>query len=184
MICLSLQTYMWMITEALFVTIKHWKWLGGPSAGRRVTDYGVIIQWSSAGREKGAHHGTSKCGWVSVYCAEWRGLMWSVLPVGVLCPWTQVPAVRYHCPWGASASTDTVSAGIQGGFPGGSVVKDPPANVGDAGDVVQSLGLENPLEEEMATHSSIPAGNPMDRVAWRASDPGVADSWTRPNTDT
>ena len=48
-----------------------------------------------------------------------------------------------------------ISAGIQGGFPSGSVVKDPPANVGDAGDVVQSLGLENPLEEEMATHSSI-----------------------------
>ena len=32
------------------------------------------------------------------------------------------------------------------GFPGGSVVKNLPANRGDAGD---------PLEEEMATHSSI-----------------------------
>ena len=49
---------------------------------------------------------------------------------------------------------------------------------------VQSLGLENPLEEEMATHFSIPAGNPMDRVAWQATDPGVAESRTRPNTDT
>ena len=28
-------------------------------------------------------------------------------------------------------------------------------NAGDTGDMVQSLGLEDPLEEEMATHSSI-----------------------------
>ena len=38
------------------------------------------------------------------------------------------------------------------GFLGGSVVKNPPAN---AGMQVQSLGWEDPLEEEMATHSSI-----------------------------
>ena len=42
---------------------------------------------------------------------------------------------------------------------------------------VQSLGREDPLEEEMATHSSIPAwGNPMDRGAWRATVHGVARS--------
>ena len=29
-----------------------------------------------------------------------------------------------------------------------------PANAGDTGDVVHSLGLEDPLEKEMATHSS------------------------------
>ena len=34
------------------------------------------------------------------------------------------------------------------GFSGGSVVKNPPANAGD-------LGWEDPLEKEMATHSSI-----------------------------
>ena len=39
------------------------------------------------------------------------------------------------------------------GFSGGSAVKKPPANEGDAGD--PSLDLEDPLEEEMATHSSI-----------------------------
>ena len=38
------------------------------------------------------------------------------------------------------------------GFPGGLVVKNPPANAGDAG---SSLVGEDPLEEEMATHSSI-----------------------------
>ena len=37
-------------------------------------------------------------------------------------------------------------------FPGGSAVKNQPAHAGDA---VPSLGWEDPLEEEMATHSSI-----------------------------
>ena len=35
---------------------------------------------------------------------------------------------------------------------------------------VQSLGWEDPLEENMATHSSIPAWRiPMDRGAWQAT---------------
>ena len=38
------------------------------------------------------------------------------------------------------------------GFPGGSVVTNPPATQEIW---VQSLGQEDPLEEEMATHSSI-----------------------------
>ena len=37
------------------------------------------------------------------------------------------------------------------GFPGGSVVKSPPANAGAAG----LIPGKDPLEEEMATHSSI-----------------------------
>ena len=44
------------------------------------------------------------------------------------------------------------------GFPGGSVVKNPPANAGDAGSI---SGSENPLKKEMATHSSI--------LAWQKS---------------
>ena len=53
---------------------------------------------------------------------------------------------------------------------------------------VQSLGQEDPLEKEMATHSSIlaweipwgiPWGNP--RGAWLATVHGVAKSWTRLN---
>ena len=43
-------------------------------------------------------------------------------------------------------------AQINEGFPGGSVVKNPPAN---AEDTSLSLGWEDPLEKEMATHSSI-----------------------------
>ena len=38
------------------------------------------------------------------------------------------------------------------GFPAGSVVKNPLANAGDMGSV---LGSGDPLEKEMATHSSI-----------------------------
>ena len=49
---------------------------------------------------------------------------------------------------------------------------------------VQSLGREDPLEEEIAAHSSIAAGNPMDRVGWRATDPGVTESRTQLNTHT
>ena len=39
------------------------------------------------------------------------------------------------------------------GFPGGSVVKNPPADAAQ----VRSLGQEDSLEKEMTTHSSIPA---------------------------
>ena len=38
------------------------------------------------------------------------------------------------------------------GFPGGSVVKNLPANVGDTS---FSLGLEDPVKKERATHSTI-----------------------------
>ena len=53
---------------------------------------------------------------------------------------------------------------------------------------VQSLGLEDPLEEEMATHSRQPnlcpwdfsnLGNSVDRGAWWATVHGVAKSRTR-----
>ena len=50
------------------------------------------------------------------------------------------------------------------GFPDGSVVKKTPAN---AGNVVQNVGQEDPLEKKMATHSSI--------LAWeipRTEEPG------------
>ena len=52
------------------------------------------------------------------------------------------------------------------GFPGGSAVKNPPANKGDA---VRSLGHEHPLEKEMATHSSILAW----RIPWRERPGGL-----------
>ena len=45
---------------------------------------------------------------------------------------------------------------------------------------VQSLGGEDPLEEGMATHSSILAWRiPLDRGAWWATVHGFAKSWTQ-----
>ena len=45
---------------------------------------------------------------------------------------------------------------------------------------LRSLGQEDPLEEGMATHSSILAwGISMDRNAWWATVHGVTKSWTQ-----
>ena len=54
------------------------------------------------------------------------------------------------------------------GFPGGSEVKASAWNVGDLG---SSLGQEDPLEKEMATHSSTLAW----RIPWR-EEPGRLQS--------
>ena len=62
-------------------------------------------------------------------------------------------------------------------FPGGSDSKKLPAM---AETWVRSLCWEDPLEEGMATHSSILAWrNPMDRGAWQATVHGFKKSWTR-----
>ena len=47
------------------------------------------------------------------------------------------------------------------------VVKNPPANAGDVRDGGQPLGLEDALEEDMATHSSI--------LVWRI--PWIGGAW-------
>ena len=45
---------------------------------------------------------------------------------------------------------------------------------------VRSLGWEDPLEEEMATHTSILTWRiPMDRGAWQATVRGVAKNQTQ-----
>ena len=44
---------------------------------------------------------------------------------------------------------------------------------------IRSLGWEDPLEEGLATHASIPAWRiPMDSGAWQATVHGVAKSQT------
>ena len=69
---------------------------------------------------------------------------------------------------------------VKGGFPGGSVVKNPPANAGDPGDVGLIPGPEYVLEYEMTTHPSILAWRiPMDRGACRATVHGVMQSRTQ-----
>ena len=56
-------------------------------------------------------------------------------------------------------------------FSGGSVVKNLPANAGDTG---LSLGWEDPLEKEMATHSSILAWKiPWTEVPGRLQSVGL-----------
>ena len=63
----------------------------------------------------------------------------------------------------------SVSAGLpRMGFPGGSAVKNAPA---DAGDEVRSLGREDPLEEETAPHSSILAGESHGQRSLAGSGP-------------
>ena len=56
-----------------------------------------------------------------------------------------------------------------GGLPGSVVVKNPPANAGDIETRVQSLGWEDPLEEEIATHSSILSW----RIPWTEESIGL-----------
>ena len=53
---------------------------------------------------------------------------------------------------------------MQTGFLGGSAVKKLPAMQETQEILVQSLAWENPLEEEMATHSSILAGEEPGRL--------------------
>ena len=75
---------------------------------------------------------------------------------------------------GAEASHLDNKAGL--GFPGGSVIKNPRANAGDADSVIGSgrsreEGHGNPLRYSCLE-------NPMDRGAWQAVVHGVVKSWT------
>ena len=84
-------------------------------------------------------------------------------------PWTEEPG-GLHTVYGVAKSWTRLSDFTfidEKGFPGGSVVKNPPANVGDAGSVPGSEGcLEegngNPLQYSCMR-------NPMDRRAWWAT---------------
>ena len=65
------------------------------------------------------------------------------------------------------------------GFPGGSVVKNPPAGAGDGEDMGLLPGSGRSLEKEMATYSSVLAGE----IPWTekpsATVPGVTKSQTQ-----
>ena len=61
-------------------------------------------------------------------------------------------------------TVDIIIASIYEGFLGGSEVKASACNVGD---LVRSLGWEDPLEQEMATHTSILAW----KIPW-TEEPG------------
>ena len=61
------------------------------------------------------------------------------------------------------------------GFPGGSVVQSPPAMQKLQETEVQSLGGEDPLEEGMASHSSILAW----RIPWTEDPGGQQFMWSQ-----
>ena len=59
-----------------------------------------------------------------------------------------------------------------GGFPGGSDSKASSCNAGDPG---QSLGREDPLEKEMATHSSTLAW----KIPWKEEPDRLQSMWSQ-----
>ena len=67
------------------------------------------------------------------------------------------------------------------GFPGGTVVKNAPANAGDTGNVGSVPGSERSPGggyDPLLQYSCL--GNPMDRGAWWATVYGVAKSHSQP----
>ena len=75
----------------------------------------------------------------------------------------------------SQGNTFLISTLLVAGFLGGSVVKNPPANAGDAGDTgsipelgrYPGVGNDNPLQYSRLE-------NPMDRGAWQSTVHGVA----------
>ena len=99
----------------------------------------------------------------------------------------KVTAYGHRDPWAHSSLSRIKTATVVGnnnqawvmrrmGFPGGSVVKNSPANAGDKGSIADPgrcprKGNGNPLQ-----YSCL--GSPMDRGAWWAAVHGVAKSQT------
>ena len=65
------------------------------------------------------------------------------------------------------------------GFSGGSVVKNPPANAGDMGLILESGKSPGEANGNPLQHSCL--GNPMDRRVWRATVCEVTKSQTQLN---
>ena len=63
------------------------------------------------------------------------------------------------------------------GFPGGSVVKNPPANAGDPGSIPESGRSPGEGNGDPIQYACLE--NPMDRGAWWATGYGVTKSQTR-----
>ena len=92
-------------------------------------------------------------------------------------PWTVYP-------WGCKESDTTevynvVCSACERAFQVAQMIKNQPANAGAAGDMVQSLGREDPLEQEMVTHSSVLAWE----IPW-TEEPGGLQSVGHKESDT
>jgi len=66
------------------------------------------------------------------------------------------------------------------GFPGGSVGENSPASAGDAADVGSVSGSGDPVEEEMATHSSVPGW----KIPWTEEPGGPRSPQDHKESDT
>ena len=91
---------------------------------------------------------------------------------------------RWHSPWVFSLSSNRMCLSLRGilfmrtPVRGGASGKEPACRCRWLEMQVWSLGQEDPLEEERATHSDILAWRiPIDRGAWWATVHGVPQSW-------
>ena len=122
----------------------------------------VIKRWVVEARSSDFIWKASKQMMVSSFPIESSGLAWVRIQASFK---VSGEGVKSDISWFSSAS---------GAFPSGWVVKKPTQEIW-----VRTLGWEDPLEKEMATHSSILARkNLMDTGAWWASVHGVAKSRT------
>ena len=90
-------------------------------------------------------------------------------PVNYIEIWIERPLVCYPTPINMLLFCLSLFLAVLCGFPGGSVVKNPPPN---AGNLASIPGSGSPLEEEMATHSSF--------LAWKmpwTEEPGGCSPW-------
>ena len=92
-------------------------------------------------------------------------------------PWTEEPgrlqstgSQRVGHDWATSLSF-VLSLYYKEGFPGGSLVKNPPANAEDAGSIPRLGRSPGEGNGNLLQYSCL--GNPMDRGAWRATTHGV-----------
>ena len=92
-------------------------------------------------------------------------------------PWTEEPgrlqstgSQRVGHDWATSLSF-FLSLYYKEGFPGGSLVKNPPANAEDAGSIPRLGRSPGEGNGNLLQYSCL--GNPMDRGAWRATTHGV-----------
>ena len=147
----------------------------GPSAGLHVDATG------NAGISKGAR-------WLFQFPGR--------LPVmsSVSGPRNRGPSAHMLCPWNIQLVPPPLgfwyplfqtaiysSFALSWSFPGGSGSKESACDSGDLGSIP---GLVSPLEEGMATHSSILAWTILlDRGAWQAIVHGASKSWTWPNDE-
>ena len=68
------------------------------------------------------------------------------------------------------------------GLPGGSAVKNLPANAGDPGSIPEPRRSPGEGNGNLLQFSFL--GNPMDRGAWQATVHGITKSWTQLSTHT